>query len=102
MAVESGIKYVDHNNGYYNIYYNRKTFGEPRQRIWAVMRYEKKNSSDQPGWYIIKTTNNQEELKYWAKQAVDYPSSDGMGWVSNVTDIMIVEILPTDTYYNVV
>ena len=99
---DTGINIVDHNNGYSSLYYSRKVFGEPRQRMWAVMRFEKTSSSDTPGFYIKKMTNDQNELKVWAKQAIDYPSTDGQGWVSNIGDVMIVEILPTDTFYKTV
>lgn len=98
----TGVTQTDHNNGYYDLYYNHTVFGEPRQKMWAVMRFEKHNQTDDPGWYIKKITNNQNELKVWAKQCIDFPSSDGFGWVSNINDIMIVEIIPTDTVYKTV
>lgn len=91
------INMVDHNNGYYDAYYNRLTFGEPRQKIFAVLRYEKHGTSDDPGWYIKEITSDQQRLKQIAKHAIDFPASDGQGWVSNVNDIMIVEIIPTDS-----
>lgn len=99
---DTGINFVDHKNGYSSLYYSRATFGEPRQRMWAVLRYEKHSIVDDPGFYIKKVTNDQNELKIWAKEAVDHPNSDGQGWVSNIGDVMIVEILPTDTFYKTV
>lgn len=96
------ITYTNHNNGYNSLYYNHSTFGEPRQRMWAVMRFEKTGASDTPGWYIKKITNDQNELKIWAKQVIDFPSTDGLGWVSNINDVMIVEIIPTDTVYKTI
>ena len=45
----TGINFVDHKNGYSSLYYSRATFGEPRQRMWAVLRYEKPNVVSSPG-----------------------------------------------------
>lgn len=93
----SSINMVDHNNGYYDPYYNRLTFGEPRQKIFAVLRFEKHGQQDDPGWYIKEITSDQERLKKMTKHAIDFPATDGQGWVSNINDIMIVEIIPMDS-----
>jgi hypothetical protein len=82
---------------YFDLYYSKSTFGEPRQKMYAVMRFEKHGQTDDPGWYFKTITQDQSEIKKIVKQSIDYPSTDGMGWVSNVNDIMIAEIIPIDS-----
>ena len=79
-------------------YYRDHKYNEPRQKLFAVLRFEKHSSSDEPGWIIQIITQDQAELLKSMKKAIDFPNSDGSGWVSNKEDVMLVEIIPTDIY----
>lgn len=84
---------------YFDLYYNKKVFGEPRQKMYAIMRFEKRSVTDEAGWYFKSISQDQTELKKIAKNSIDYPATDGLGWVSNINDVMLVEIIPIDSRF---
>ena len=43
-------------------YYAANKNNEPRQKLFAVLRYEKQGSSDSPGWIIKIITQDQRDL----------------------------------------
>lgn len=82
----------------HDTYYDSMKYSEPRQKLFAVMRYEKQSSSDSPGWIFKIITQDQAALLKSIKEAVGNPNSDGQGWVSNAEDCIVVEIIPSDMY----
>ena len=79
-------------------YYAANKNNEPRQKLFAVLRYEKQGSSDSPGWIIKIITQDQRDLIDTLKKSISFPNTDGQGYVSNIEDNMIVEIIPTDVF----
>ncbi|MFC0903887.1 hypothetical protein ACFHWD_04175 [Clostridium sp. MT-14] len=79
-------------------YYESKKHNEPRQKLFAVMRYEKANQTDQPGWIFKTITQDQSELLKTLKTSIELPNTDNQGWVSNKEDVILVELIPTDIY----
>lgn len=79
-------------------YYAANKNNEPRQKLFAVLRYEKQNSNDQPGWIIKIITQDQRDLIDTLNESISFPNTDGEGYVSNIEDNMLVEIIPTDVF----
>ena len=93
MAITTSTSTISHDN-----YYATNKNNEPRQKLFAVLRYEKHSVTDEPGWIIQIITQDQGVLIDTLTKSVSFPNTDGQGYVSNMEDNMIVEIIPTDVF----
>lgn len=89
---------VDTNIHSHDAYYDKVKYNEPRQKLFAVMRYEKAGSTDRPGWIFKIITQDQAELLNIARLSVALPNTDNQSYVSNAEDVIIVEIIPSDIW----
>lgn len=79
-------------------YYESNISNEPRQKLFAVLRFEKHGNTDEPGWIFQIITQDQTALLKSMKQSIDFPNTDGQGYTTNKKDVILVELIPTDTY----
>lgn len=93
MTTTVGTTNISHDS-----YYAANKNNEPRQKLFAVLRYEKHSVTDEPGWIIQIMTQDQGALIDTLTKSVSFPNTDGQGYVSNMEDNMIVEIIPTDVF----